>query len=176
MNVLQAIQERREITKYLDKPIPEDVLEKVVDAGVLAPTGNNLPSKSLIVVQDRKTLDRLSETTPFVPWLKEATAAVAVIGKPEESKYWLQDTSIASAFIWLEAVEVGLGAAFGAVFNMEDKEASQERENHARRVLSIPNAHRVTAILGLGYPREMPEPKKHISRDEIVFYENYKSK
>jgi len=173
MDVFQAIQERREITKYADKSIPEDVLKKIEDAGVFAPTGNNLPSKSLIVVQDREKLDQLSDTTPFVPWLKEAPAAIAVIGKPEESKYWLQDTSIASAFIWLEAVEMGLGSAFGAVYNIEDEAESQEREGHARQILNIPASHRVTAVLGLGYPANTPKPKKHIARDEIVFYEKY---
>jgi len=173
MDVFQAIQERREITKYANEPIPEDVLTKIEDAGVFAPTGNNLPSKSLIVIQERDTLDQLSETTPFVPWLKEAPAAIAVIGKPKESKYWLQDTSIASAFIWLEAVEMGLGSAFGAVFNMEDEKESEERETYARNILNIPASHRVTAILGLGYPANTPKSKKHIPRDEIVFYEKY---
>jgi nitroreductase len=176
MDVFQAIQERREITRYKDKPIPDDILKKIEDAGVLAPTGNNLPSKNFIVIQNRKTLDQLSETTPFVPWLKEAPAAIAVIGKPEVSKYWLQDTSIASAFIWLEAVEMGLGSAFGAVFNMEDETESRERESYARNILNIPAAYRVTAILGLGYPADTPKPKKHIPRDQIVFYEKYKTK
>lgn len=173
MDVFQAIQERREITKYKDTSIPKNVLEKIVDASVFAPSGNNLPSKSFIVVQSRDTLDQLSDTTPFVPWLKEAPAAIAVIGKPEESKYWLQDTSIASAFIWLEAVEMGLGAAFGAVYNIENEAESQEREGHARKILHVPDSHRVTAIIGLGYPADTPKPKKHIPREEMVFYEKH---
>lgn len=77
------------------------MLEKVVDAGVLAPTENNLPSKNLIVIKERSTLDRLAETTAYMKWLKEAQAAIAVTANPEISKYLLQDASIACAFIWL---------------------------------------------------------------------------
>ena len=68
---------------------------------------------------------------------------------------------------------MGLGSAFGAVFNMEDEKESEERETYARNILNIPASHRVTAILGLGYPANTPKSKKHIPRDEIVFYEKY---
>ncbi|OZU87153.1 nitroreductase [Virgibacillus indicus] len=173
MNVFQAIEARREITKYLDEPIPADTLKKVADAGFFAPSGNNLPSKNLIVVQNRESLDRLAETTPYMKWLKEAPAAIVVSGKPKASKYWLQDASIASAFIWLEAVEVGLGAAFGAVYHSEDEQESIDRENHVRNLLDIPGEYRIVAVLGLGYPEETPNPKKHLPREDVVHNEKF---
>ncbi|WP_156288719.1 nitroreductase family protein [Oceanobacillus salinisoli] len=173
MNVFQAIQERREITKYSDQLIPDDKLKKVEDAGYYAPTGNNLPSKHIVVVKDRVTLDKLSETTPYMKWLKEAPAAIAVTGNPTVSKYWLQDASIACAFIWLEAVEVGIGSAFGAVYHSEDEEESIKRENHVRALLNLPEEQRVVAVLGLGYPKENPKPKNHIPREEVVSYEKF---
>jgi nitroreductase len=173
MDVFKAIQNRREITKFESKPIPVDVLEKVVDAGLFAPTGNNLPSKNLIVVQDREILDQLSETTPYMKWLKEAQAGIVVTGKPDVSKYWLQDASFACAFVWLEAVEVGLGSAFGAVYHSEDEEESYMREGYVQRLLDIPEEQRVVAVLGLGYPAMTPKPKQHVPREEVVFYEKF---
>ncbi|NLI68046.1 MAG: nitroreductase [Bacilli bacterium] len=173
MDVFEAIKKRREITKYEERPIPNDVLERVVDAGYFAPTGNNLPSKNLIVIKNRETLDRLAETTPYMKWLKEAQAAIAVTANPEVSKYWLQDASIACAFIWLQCVEEGLGSAFGAVFNNEDEEESIQRESYAREILEIPDENRVIAVLGIGYPKEHPAPKKHIDREKIVRYEKF---
>ncbi|WP_164216015.1 hypothetical protein [Virgibacillus sp. YIM 98842] len=41
----------------------------------------------------RKALNNLSETVPFVPWPKEVSAAITIIGKREGNKYWLQDSS-----------------------------------------------------------------------------------
>lgn len=173
MDVFQAIQARREITKYQDRPISDDVLKKVEDAGVFAPTGNNLPSKNLVVVKNRDTLDKLAETTPYMKWLYEAPAAIAVIGKPGTSKYWLQDASIACAFIWLQAVEVGLGSAFGAVYNAQDEQESIQLEGYVRDLLAVPKESRVVAVLGLGYPKETPGPKKHIPREDVVHYEKF---
>ncbi|WP_087973238.1 nitroreductase family protein [Oceanobacillus rekensis] len=175
MDVYQAIQARREITKYKNTKVADDILTKVVDAGVYAPTGNNMPSKNLIVVKKRSTLDQLAETTPYMKWLKEAQAAIVVTGKPGVSKYWLQDASFACAYIWLEAVEVDLGSAFGAIYNAEDEEESVKRENYARNLLEIPEECRVVAALGLGYPNETPKPKKHVPREEVVFVEKFKS-
>ncbi|GAB3061344.1 nitroreductase family protein [Virgibacillus ainsalahensis] len=173
MDVFQAIQERREITKYKDEPIPESVLEKVVDAGYFAPTGNNLPSKNLIVVKERKTLDQLADTTPYMKWMKEVQAAIVVTVKPEVSKYWLQDGSFACAFVWLEATENGLGSAFGAIYNAESEKESNERETYARNLLGVPEEHRVVAGLGLGYPDQELKPKKHVPREDVVRYEKY---
>src|SRR5699024_12758709 len=99
MDVFEAIKSRREITKYKNEPIPEDVLKKVVDAGYYAPSGNNLPSKNLIIVHKKETLKALGETTPYMKWLDGAQAAIVVTGVTEESKYWLQDASIACGFI-----------------------------------------------------------------------------
>lgn len=175
MDVLEAIKNRREITKYKDEPIPEDVLRQVEDAGYYAPSGNNLPSKNLIVVTKRETLDALAETTPYMKWLKEAQAAIVVSGIPNVSKYWLQDASIACGFIWLEAVEQGLGAAFGAVYHAEDEQESEKRENHVRKLLDLPKDFRVVAALGLGYPDQELKPKKHLPREEIIQYESFRS-
>ncbi|WP_373895439.1 nitroreductase family protein [Virgibacillus sp. CBA3643] len=170
MDVFEAIQKRREITKYKDQPIPDDVLRKVEDAGYFAPTGNNLPSKNLIVVKNRDVLDQLAETTPYTKWLKEAPAAIVVTGNPEVSKYWLQDASIACALIWVEAVEMDLGSAFGAVYNNEDEQDSLPKENHVRDILEIPEENHIVAVLGLGYPKETPGPKKHVDREDVVHY------
>ncbi|RKQ33890.1 nitroreductase family protein [Oceanobacillus halophilus] len=171
MDVMEAIKKRREITRYADMNIPSDTLDKIADAGYFAPSGNNLPSKQLIVVQERQTLDKLAETTPYMKWLKEAPAAVAVTGNPSVSKYWLQDASIACGYIWLEAVELGLGSAFGAVYHSEDPEESVKRESHVRDLLDIPKENHIVAVIGLGYPKEQPKPKKHIPREKVISYE-----
>ncbi|WP_010093883.1 nitroreductase family protein [Ornithinibacillus scapharcae] len=92
---------------------------------------------------------------------------------PDESKYWLQDASFACAFIWLEAVEAGLGSAYGAVYHSEDEAESKKREDYVRNLIDIPDEQQVVAVLGLGYPAMTPDPKKHVSREEVVFYEQY---
>lgn len=173
MNVLAAIQKRREITDYQNKMISNQELNQILDAGYLSPTGNNLPSKEFVLVTSKQMLNHLSKTTPYVSWLSNAPAAIVVLGRPDISKYWLQDSSIACGFIWLTAVELGIGAAFGAVYHAEDAEESKHRENHVRHALDVPEERRVVAILGLGYPEKEPVAKKLLPRESMVHYEKF---
>lgn len=173
MDVIQAIQLRREITSFKAKPVPNDLLERILDAGYLAPTGNNLPSRELVIVTNKKMLETLEKTTPYMEWLKESSAAIVITGRPDVSKYWIQDGSISSAFMWLRATELEVGIGFGAVFNFEDSKESAKREQWVRDSLDIPEDRRVLAILGIGYPENKPKTKKLPPREEIIHYESF---
>jgi nitroreductase len=175
VNVFEAIQKRREITRFQEKKVSQQELEQLLNAGYLAPAGNNLPSKELLLVTNQEMLNHLSKTTPYVNWLANSSAAIVVLGRPGVSKYWLQDTSIACGFIWLEAVELGIGAAFGAIYHAEDANESKLREEHVRSALGIPDDRRVVAILGVGYPEKEPDAKKLLPRETVVHYESFKS-
>lgn len=174
MNVYEAIQQRREITRFDEKKISADILEKLLDAAYLAPSGNNLPSREFILVTHRPSLDHLSQATPYVNWLTSSQAAIVVTGLPEVSKYWIQDASIACGYIWLGAVELGVGLAFGAIHHTQDSQESDRRESYVRNALSIPADRQVLAILGLGYPKEPPAPKDMYSRERVVYYNRFK--
>ncbi len=170
MDYKDIIRNRREITSYLDKNIPDKVMKELLDAAVLAPSGNNLPSREFIVVQNKDMLQHLEGASPFIPWMNEVKGAIVVTGRPDISKYWLQDASIACSFIWLAAVDNGLGSAFGAIYHAQDQEESRKREGYVRKALSIPDDRRIVAILGLGYPAEHPGQKKPPEHSELVHY------
>ncbi|SFE49964.1 nitroreductase family protein [Alteribacillus iranensis] len=176
MEFNQLIRERREITQYTNDAIPDHALRNILDAALLAPSGNGLPSREFIVVREKERLHHLEGTTPFMPWLKEAAAAIVVTGRPDVSKYWLQDASIACSYIWLSAVDQGLGAAFGAVYHAHDEKESKIREDFVRKALSIPSDTRILAIIGLGYPAAHPGSKEPPENSELIYYESYQRK
>ncbi|MGY4688858.1 nitroreductase family protein [Salibacterium sp. K-3] len=173
MQLHEIIQHRREITDFEDKDIPEDVMQKLRNAAVLAPAGNNLPSREFIMIQNKETLARLADTPATVSWVKNANAAVVVTGRPDISKYWLQDSSIACAFLWLTAVNHGLGGAFGAIYHAQDADETEKRENVVRNVLDIPEDRHITAILGFGYPASHPGPKTPPENSGLVHIETF---
>lgn len=174
MEVLAAIEQRREITAFKPDPIPQDVLDKLKRALYLAPAGNNLPSREFIVVTDRAKLDGLAETTPYMKWLGQAAAGVAIVANPAESKYWLQDASIAGAFLWLAATAEGLGAAWGAVYHAEDAAESERRESRVRKLLAVPDAYRAVAVIGLGYPAVRPPAKDMYPPERVLHRETFR--
>ena len=173
MNVFAAIEHRREITSFKPDPIPQDDLDRLIASLYLSPSGNNLPSREFIVVTDRDMLKQLTPTTPYMKWLEQAAAGVVVIANQNLSKYWLQDASIAGGYAWLTAVSMGLGAAWGAVYHAEDDEESGRREAYVRERLGIPDAYRVVAILGFGYPAAEPPKKTMYPIEQVLHRERY---
>ena len=175
MDVLSAIEKRREITRFKPDPVPQEVMDKLMRSLYLAPSGNNLPSREFILVTEKETLRALTPTTPFMKWLEQAAGAVVIIANPQVSKYWLQDASIAGGYLWLTAVSLGLGAAWGAVYHSEDEAESRRREEFVRNMLGIPDSYRVVAILGLGYPALDPPPKEMYPIARVFHQEKFTS-
>ncbi len=175
VDVITAIEQRREITQFKKESLPQEVLDQLVKALYLAPAGNNLPSREYVLVTDRSKLEQLSATTPYMKWLMHAGAGVAIIGNESLSKYWLQDASIAGAFLWLTATSLGLGAAWGAVYHSEDTEESRRREDYVRSLLGVPESMRVVAVIGVGYSAVHPEPKEMYPLERVLHRELFKS-
>ncbi|WP_186446305.1 nitroreductase [Neobacillus bataviensis] len=128
----------------------------------------------MILVTNKQKLETLEKTPPYMEWLKEASAAIVITGRPNVSKYWIQDGSISSSFMWLRATELEVGVGFGAVFNFEDENESAKREEWVRNSLNILNDRRILAILGVGFPENKPKTKKLPSKEEIIYYESFK--
>ncbi|GIM47901.1 NAD(P)H nitroreductase [Collibacillus ludicampi] len=175
MDVLSAIEKRREITQFKPDPIPEHLLEQIIRSAYLAPSGNNLPSREFILVTDPQKLQALKHTTPYMQWLENVKAAVVIVSDQALSKYWLQDASIAGGFLWLTAVSLGLGAAWGVVYHSENPQESEKRERYAREQLAIPEHLRVVAIIGLGWPDKKPGSKEMYPLELVFHRELYSS-
>ena len=87
MDALEAIRKRRSVRKYTGDPIPREDLEKIVDAGRLAATGNNKQPWDFIVVTEREMIDKLKVAAR---WMDKAGAIIAVVLDPS-SRWWLED-------------------------------------------------------------------------------------
>ena len=85
MELLQIFQNRRSVRQYTDAPIPEEMLTKILQAGLLSASGKAIRPWEFIVVRNRETLNALAgcRTTP-VKMLQEAACAIVVLG--DESK------------------------------------------------------------------------------------------
>lgn len=175
MDVMSAIEKRREITRFRPDPISQGKLDNLLRSLYLSPSGNNLLSREFILVTGKETLQELAQTTPYMKWLHEAAAAVVILGRPDVSKYWLQDASIAGGYAWLAAVSAGLGAAWGAVYHAEDPDESKRREDWVREKLDIPPSYRIVAILGFGYPAAEPPAKDMVPMERVIHREKFQA-
>lgn len=173
MELSKVIKGRRSIKKYQAKPVSKEVALKLIEAASMAPTGANKQPWEFVLVTDKQKLSHLSKCHQYSAWLADAPLGIALVGDPERGKYWLEDCCCAAENLWLAATDMGLGVAWGAVFQNGDAAESERRESFVREALGIPKKFRVVALLGLGYPAEEPKIKEMRKFEEIVHWERF---
>jgi len=166
MEVFKIISERRSIRKYKKDPIPDETLERILEAGRLAPSAANRQPWYFIVVKDENVKSRLVDACRGQKFVGEAGAVIAVLGDPNISRWYKQDPFIAASFMTLEAYEEGLGVCWIGAFE----------EEKVKQVLRIPENLSVIILLTLGFPDEKPAPKPRKPREEIFFLDEFGNK
>lgn len=150
---LQTIFARTSVRSYSSEPISQDTLEMIVKAGMAAPTGMNRQPWQFVVVSGDEAMKSLSEKIPQVRMLKEAAAAIVVLGNPEISDNWMLDCSAATENILLAAQSMGIGAVWTAGYPYPDRIAP------ITAALNIPSPWIPLCLIPMGYPSGENTPK-----------------
>jgi nitroreductase len=162
MDALTAIANRHSVRKFISKPIPKDVLERIVDAGRLAPTARNVQPWEFVVVTDRETLKKIAEITDTGKFIAEAGACIAVVC--QATKYYLEDGCAATENILIAASALGVHSCWVA----------GDKKPYGQNILSllaVPPQHNLVSLLALGYADG--EAKTYVKRglDRVLHWE-----
>lgn len=184
-NFLELAARRRSIRKYSPEKIDDSVLERILEAGRLAPSGNNSQPWRFIVVTDGEMKKKLYDVAGKQLFILEAPVTIAVVGdvtaKMEKKSLvsdevsvddqklhtillkTVRDATIAADHIVMAATDEGLGTCWVALFEQED----------IRPVLGVPNSCYVVAIITMGKSAESPKKRPRHALGEIVFENKY---
>lgn len=124
MDTLDAIHTRRSIRKYLDQPVGEELIEKVLAAAMQAPSARNQQPWRFVVIDDRATLAAIPGFMPNASMAAKAPLAILVCGDLALEKsegYWVVDCSAAVENMLLAAHALGLGACWCGVYPRESR-------------------------------------------------------
>lgn len=169
MNVMTAIKTRRSVRHYADKPIEEEKLHLVLEAGRLAPSAHNLQDWRFIVVRDPEMKRQLASAANAQRFVGEAAAVIAACAlNPERvmscgEKSYPIDLAIAIDHMTLKAVEEGLGTCWIGAF----------QQDQVKKLLHIPDNVRVVELLTIGYPTHNPKPTARKTFNEVVTFEKW---
>lgn len=168
MELMQAIRARRSIRSYLDRPVEEEKLLAVLEAGRLAPSARNMQDWRFIVVSDPATRQRLAEAARDQQFVAQAPLVIAACGTSDlvmtcgQPAYAI-DVAIALDHMTLAAASLGLGSCWIGAFY----------EDRVKQILAVPPEVRVVALLPLGYPADMPAPRPRKSLEDIAAREHW---
>jgi len=165
VNVLEAIRTKRAVRLFSDKPVPDDVMRQILDAGRRSQSSKNSQPWQFVVVRDRATLEALSKTGDFAGHLAGAAFAVALVGTTQGN--WNSfDLGQAATYLQLAAWDLGVGSCIATIFDMDKGKA----------ILGIPADMNFMVALSFGYPSPDHVPAKMGGRkplDEVVHWEKW---
>jgi len=165
MDVIEAIKTRRSIRRYRKEPVPEGMLEQILEAGRWAPSAGNSQPWRFIVIKDEKVRTKLAEVATYGKFLADAPLGIAVVIDPEISSHPVEDGAISTQNMLLAAHSLGLGAcwigSYGSAY-----------EENAKRILKIPDDMRLLSIISLGFPMESRRSSRK-GLGQLVFIDYY---
>ncbi|MGE5533597.1 MAG: nitroreductase family protein [Ignavibacteria bacterium] len=142
MDVFEAIQERRSIRSYQEKPVEREKLEMILEAGRLAPSARNVEPWQFIAVTSHEKREALSKGK-YAKFLAQCPLVIVACGDKKASPDWYAiDVALAVENMVLTAVSLGLGTCCVGSFIEKDIKAT----------LKIPENLEVLVMLAVGYP------------------------
>jgi nitroreductase len=166
MDLFEAIEKRRSVRNYKPDPVAREDLERIVRAGMEAPSGCNMQLRQYVIVDDPETMARLG---PLSRSLAGAPAAIAILVEPKGTQYgsfWMQDASAAMENMLLAATALGYGSCWveGALRRCEEQ---------LRDILKVPEDLRTWSLLPVGKPDETPSRPEKSDFEAVVHYGRY---
>jgi len=143
MNVFDAISTKRAVRQFLDKPLSEEEIHKILNAGRRAQSSKNSQPWHFIAIRNRETLVKLSKLGHFAQHLADAALGVAILTPDPNQRFSIMfDAGQSAAYMQLVAWEMGIGSCLATIYE-PDK---------ARELLSFPPELHIRIAISFGYP------------------------
>jgi nitroreductase len=163
--MIELIKARRSVRKYKPDKVPDDMLQKILEAASWSPSANNAQPWEFVVLKDEEVLKRVAGAATWGKFLASAPLGVVVVIDPKASSHPVEDGAIATYSMMLAAHSLGLGSCWIGAYD-------SDYEGEVKKALGIPEERRVLSILAIGYPAESPKRDRK-SPEEIVFLNGY---
>lgn len=185
MKFIDLVKRRASVRKYLDKPIPPNLLLDCIEAARLSPSACNAQPWKFLIIDNKNTIKTLTKNIchtiySFNKFISDAAALIIVIsdkegflrkvaGKFKGTNYYLIDIGIACQHLVLQAEELGIGSCWIGWFD----------QKRLIKTLRLPKKTKIDIILSLGYyDLKLTNPKNRKSINKIASFHqdnNYKN-
>ncbi len=163
MDAYTCIRTKRDSRAYTDRPVPEESLQRILQAGRMAGSSKNTQPWRFVVLRDAARKDELAACGQFAGHIPSASVVIAVVLSPGGGEF---DAGRAAQNMMLAAWAEGIASC---PVSMHDPEC-------ASRVLGMPEGHRVAIVLGFGHPASEESLHRGLARTplaELVHFERW---
>ena len=158
MDFLEVIEKRHSVRKYSDRPVDKEVLDAIVKIAQTAPSSRNSKSSAFMIVEDKDTLDALSQMRDYGSGLLAgAAAAIGVMGDESKTDLWVDNCAISATFLQLAVTAMDLVSCWVHVNGrprLKDEPDGAKAEDYVTEMLGIKDGLRPYCVVAIGYPME----------------------
>ncbi len=178
--VLNAIRGRRSVLRFEAKPVTDDEIEAILEAGRWAPSFANSQPWTFVVVRDENTRRELGQLVDRIAFAHrghyavsgkgtgDAPVLIAVVLDPvKDPQHWVEAGAVATQNMALMAHSLGLASYWAGLGGKSEAEA--------RRILGVPKGLRIASLLPIGRPAYAPKPGERAPLAGIVRYDRFGS-
>lgn len=168
MDIYQAMQARYSVRAYQDREVEQEKLDRVLDAGRIAPSARNAQAWKFVVARDGQLRENMAKAAEQ-PLLAKAPVVIAAVATDPERimrcgiRSAPIDLAIAIDHMTLAATAEGLGTCWIGSFD----------QDACCNLLDVPPAAQIIELLVLGYPADEPKAKPRKDLSEVVCYETF---
>jgi len=170
MDFFKTIITRRSIRKFTTEPIKTEIIEKLLEAAMYAPSARNTQAWVFDIINERSLLDELSVVHPYAKMLKQAPLAILVCGdkKLEENEAYLSiNCAAATQNILLAAHSFGLGSVWLGVYPRE------ERIKDISTLMKLPADIFPVSLVAIGMPDEISPHPQRFYKEKIIYNDKW---
>lgn len=159
MDFKELVQTRRSHRKFTDEEISAEDVQLILRAALMSPTSKGQRAWQFVVVDDKLKIEQLSDAKEMgSQFLKEASLCIAVLGDPSTNDCWIEDGSIASYSMLLQAEDLGLGGCW-VQMRARGLNDGTPANDIVRGILNIPENLDVLCVLGFGHKAMVRQPQ-----------------
>ncbi len=174
MELKEILTKRRSTRKFLPTMPEQEKLQRIVDMALTAPSSRNTRSTRLMVVTDKTLLDKMSQMRDYgSAFMKDATAAIVVMGDKEASDLWLDNCVITATILQLAVVDEGMASCWVHVNDrpcLKDEPEGAKADDYLRELLDLPSRYGILCAVALGYSDFEPKPLPPYEGEERVMW------
>ena len=160
MDFLEVIEKRHSVRKYSDRLVEKELLDAIVKVAQTAPSSRNSKSSAFMIIEDRDTLDALSQMRDYgASPLKSAQAAIIGMGDESKTDLWVDNCAISATFIQLAVTAMDLASCWIHINGrlcLKDEPDGRKSDDYVRELLGIREGLRPYCAVAIGYPEEVP--------------------
>ncbi|MCD1147624.1 nitroreductase family protein [Peptoniphilus sp. KCTC 25270] len=173
MDLKERIIERRATRKYTDEKMDLETLKELLMYASMGPSKANAHPVEFLLIEDPEKKKALAELKRFgTKFLGEAPQIIAVLGDMAIDTTWVEEASIAAAYLGLLLEEEGFSSTWINIREQTNAEG-KDSEEILREIFNIPDNYGVLALIPFGKKDERTKKRKPFEIDEKLHIDEF---